>query len=125
MKKKLRLFLGPDYLPVSVSVSLFLALLSAFSVCVFYHMRNYSDAANYYTNAQLSLAHDIFSTPSYLLFLLLVPVFGGLFFYCFREETEFGLSAYIASAFFAINIIFSLSNFHRRYINKFTNLLQL
>ena len=112
MKRLFRNMLGDDYRWAALAASVFCAVLAAFSVCVFYHMRNYSGVEAYYTKKTVSMAKDIFSTPQYLWFLLLIPALAGPIYYCWINQAEFSVGGVVCSLFFAFNMIVSLSMEH-------------
>ena len=104
--------LGSDYRWFALAFSVLFATLCAFSVCVFYHMRNYDGVTAYYTSKSASMAKDIFSTPAYLKFLLLIVPFSALHYFCLANKVEVSLGGVMCSLFFAFNMIVSLSMEH-------------
>lgn len=112
MKRFFRNMLGTDYRWFSLAAAVVFSVLAAFSVCVFYHMRNYDHVTAYYTSKTASMAKDIFSNGKYLLFLLLALPFTGMFFYTLSNKVEFSMGGVGCSLFFAFNMIVSLSMEH-------------
>ena len=106
------------------------ATFSAFSICVFYHMRNFQSVERYYIDSNTSMALDLFQKPQYLYFLLLIPLLMFVYYICIVSGTNFSVSSAAVSLIFTINIIISLSMEHSdlRNINlpfsvNFTGLL--
>lgn len=112
MKRFFRNMYGTDYRWYALAFSVVFAVLSAFAVCVFYHMRNYEGVTAYYTSKSVSMAKDIFSTPRYLLFLLLVPPFTAMHWFCLSNKREFSMGSVGCSLFLAFNMVVSLSMEH-------------
>ena len=99
MKEKLRAALGNDYRHYMLAAAIVLTLFSAFSVCVFYHMRNCEHVLDYYSKASsASMAKDLFSTPSYLFFAFLIPFFSFLHYFCYTKKCPFSLGERAFSA---------------------------
>lgn len=111
-KAFLRGFFFDDYRVVALFFAVFLAVLAAFSLCVFYHMRNSDQALLYYTSKKASMLRDIFSTPQYLLYLLAIPPLGALIYYVLTNKLEFSLGELLCAGFFTFNMVVSLSMEH-------------
>ena len=95
VKSTLRSFFYEDYRFVVIGLSVLLAVFAAFSLCVFYHMRNYDQVLLYYTGKNISMAKDILSTRRYLLYLLTLPPLAAVIYYVFTNEVEFSLGEVI------------------------------
>ena len=72
-------------------------------------MRNAESVVLYYTKRSASMTRDIFSTPKYLLYCLLIPVLTGVLYYVLNNPVEFSLGSVVCAAFFAFNMVVSLS----------------
>lgn len=101
-----------DYRPVIIGFAVFFSIVAAFSLCVFYHMRNSDQFLLYYTSTKASMAKDIFSTPQYLLYLLAIPPLSAAIYYILTNEVEFSLGEVLVAGFFAFNMVVSLSMEH-------------
>ncbi len=109
MKKKLKVFFGEDYKRYMKIATAVLSAMSAFSICVFFHMRHAGNAAAYYSDKSASMAADLFAHPAYLCFALLIPIFASIYFFCLNNKTQFSLGCIVCGALFTLFVEFSLS----------------
>ena len=109
MKKKLKVFFGEDYKRYMKIATAVLSAMSAFSICVFFHMRHAGNAAAYYSDKSASMAADLFAHPAYLCFALLIPIFARIYFFCLNNKTQFSLGCIVCGALFTLFVEFSLS----------------
>ena len=108
--------------PVSIILyilfSLVGALFSAFSSCVFHHLRTTEGIEAYYTDNSLSLARDILHAQVPL-FYILIPILALVYFFLRHFGMFRGLSCRLTAAPLAFNMIVSLSMEHSQMTKIF------